>query len=183
MLGSSEPSGTRRAILCESAVRQDGRSASLAAPNGQSQRDLLRGALQDASHQAHAISLNEAHGTGTALGDPIEAGSLAAAVLAEQRLGSAVVCGSIKANLGHGESTAGVSGVPRLALGLASGEAAPNAQLRALNPHVRSATRGKPSVMPCQVATGILASNAQALQSGGVSSFGYSGTISHAVLA
>ena len=128
------------------------------------------------------ISGNEAHGTGTPLGDPIETGSLSAAVLAEQRPGDAVVCASIKANLGHGESTAGVSGLLRLALGLAHGETPPNAQLRALNPHVRSATRGKPSVMPCHVTRGSMALDAQQNRSGGVSSFGYSGTIAHALL-
>ena len=170
----------RRVILCGSAIRQDGRSASLTAPNGQAQQGLLRGALQDASLQAHAISGHEAHGTGTALGDPIEAGSLAAAVLAEQRPGDVLVCDGIKANLGHGESTAGVSGLIRLALGFASGETPPNAQLRALNPHVRGATRGKPSVMPCQVARN--ASDEPASAYGGVSSFGYSGTIAHAVV-
>ena len=69
----SRISETWHVILRGSAVRQDGRSASLTAPNGQAQQGLLRGALQDASLQAQAISLNEAHGTGTALGDPIEA--------------------------------------------------------------------------------------------------------------
>ena len=53
----------------------------------------------------------------------------------------------------------------------------------ALNPHVRGATRGKPSVMPCQVVRGRVASAVHAIASGGVSSFGYSGTIAHAVLA
>ncbi|MDC0525474.1 polyketide synthase dehydratase domain-containing protein [bacterium] len=173
----------RLVVMRGSAVRQDGRSASLTAPNGQAQQGLLRGALQDASVQAQAISLNEAHGTGTALGDPIEAGSLAAALLAERRAGELLACGGIKANLGHVESTAGVSGLLRLAMSVACAEAPPNAQLRALNPHVRSATRGKPSVMPCQRVRGRVASSAPASQSGGVSSFGYSGTIAHAMLA
>eukprot|EP00966_Prymnesium_polylepis_P144304 3332037-Prymnesium_polylepis.1 len=65
-----------------SAVRQDGRSASLTAPNGQAQQRLLRAALTAASTAADVVSLIEAHGTGTALGDPIEAGSLNAAVVA-----------------------------------------------------------------------------------------------------
>ena len=169
-------------VLRGSAVRQDGRSASLTAPNGQAQQNLLRGALQDASLEARAISLNEAHGTGTALGAPIEAGSLVAAVLAEQRPVDALVCGGIKANLGHGESTAGMSGLLQMALGVVNGEASPNAQLRVLNPHVRGRMRGVPTVMPCQLANGAAASNTRALQSGGVSSFGYSGTIARVVL-
>ena len=167
-----------RVLLRGSAVRQDGRSASLTAPNGQAQQGLLRGALHDASLEACALSLHETHGTGTALGDPIEAGSLAAAVLAQQRPEDVLVCGGVKANLGHGESTAGVSGLLRLALGLASGDAAPNAQLRALNPHVGGALRDVICALAAQPgALGVEGG------SGGVSSFGYSGTIVHALLA
>ena len=70
--------GTVAVGLGGSAVRQDGRSASLTAPNGQAQRGLLVAALADAGVAAAALTLNEAHGTGTALGDPTEASSLAA---------------------------------------------------------------------------------------------------------
>ena len=64
--------GTRQ---LSTAVRQDGRSASLTAPNGQAQQALLRAALADAGVPADAVTRLEAHGTGTALGDPIEMGS------------------------------------------------------------------------------------------------------------
>ena len=77
--------------LFGSAVRQDGRSASLTAPNGQAQQGLLVAALQDASTSVDTLALNEAHGTGTALGDPIEAGSLVAAVLSARVLPLAAV--------------------------------------------------------------------------------------------
>ena len=90
---------------------------------------LLRSALKEASVEADVLSVHEAHGTGTALGDPIEAGSLAAAVLTEQRPGDALVCDGIKANLGHGESTAGLTGMLKLAIGLRRAQAAPNPQL------------------------------------------------------
>ena len=66
--------------LSGSAVRQDGRSASLTAPNGRAQQGLLVAALHDASVSVDALALNEAPGTGSALGDPIEAGPLAGAV-------------------------------------------------------------------------------------------------------
>ena len=61
-----------------SAVRQDGRSASLTAPNGSAQRALLGAALSVAGLGASEVGGVEAHGTGTALGDPTEAGALAA---------------------------------------------------------------------------------------------------------
>jgi 3-oxoacyl-(acyl-carrier-protein) synthase/acyl carrier protein len=170
---------TWRARWCGSAVRQDGRSASLTAPNGQAQQGLLRGALQDASLEARALSVHEAHGTGTSLGDPIEAGSLVAVVLTAGE--APLASGSIKANVGHGESTAGVNGLLRLAFGLMSGEVPPNAHLRALNPHVRSAMCGSaPSMLPSQVSHGMAVAVAD--KCGGASSFGYSGTIGNVVI-
>ena len=69
-------------LLRGAAVRQDGRSASLTAPNGQAQRNLLLAAHAEAGVRPTELARFEAHGTGTMLGDPIEAGSLAAAVLA-----------------------------------------------------------------------------------------------------
>ena len=116
--------GTVTTCLEGSAVRQDGRSMSLTAPNGQAQQGMLRAALSESSTTADALELNEAHGTGTALGDPIEVGSLAAAVLAERGAGSALALGGVKGNLGHTESTAGATGMLALMLGLQRGEAA-----------------------------------------------------------
>ena len=76
------PSDDARASvnLVSSAVRQDGRSASLTAPNGSAQRTLLLVALGRAALASADVGCTEAHGTGTALGDPTEAGALAAAV-------------------------------------------------------------------------------------------------------
>ena len=160
------------------AVRQDGRSASLTAPNGQAQRDLLRAALADAGVDPASLSRMEAHGTGTALGDPIEAGSLAGAVLSSRGEASpALPVGSVKANSGHAEPAAGISGLLVLACGLAQAQAAPNAQLRLLNPHVGAALRGVACALPTS-----LAPLPSGERTGGVSSFGYSGTIAHALL-
>ena len=81
-----QPSGdgdTPGLSLLGSCVRQDGKSASLTAPNGQAQQALLRAALADGGVEPAALSAYEAHGTGTPLGDPIEVRSLAAAVLRE----------------------------------------------------------------------------------------------------
>ena len=159
--------------LLGSAVRQDGRSASLTAPNGQAQQGLLVAALQDASTSVDMLALNEAHGTGTALGDPIEAGSLVGAVLSARE--EVLAGGGVKANIGHVEPAAGMTGLLKLAVGLRMGEAAPNAQLRLLNPHVGNTLGGVAGALPVQLA-------AVTMGSGGVSSFGYSGTIFHEVV-
>ena len=161
--------------LLGSAVRQDGRSASLTAPNGQAQQGLLVAALQDAGTPVDALGLNEAHGTGTALGDPIESGSLVAVVLSARDEMLAV--GGAKANFGHAEPAAGMTGLLKLALGLRAGEAAPHAQLRALNPHVGETLGGVACALPVQSGAAVDGS------SGGVSSFGYSGTIAHVMLS
>ena len=140
-------------LLGGSAVRQDGRSASLTAPSGQAQQALLLAALADAAVTADAVALSEAHGTGTALGDPIEAGSLAGAVLSARGLGSAALgVGGVKANIGHAEPAAGLTGLLAVTRALGSGMAAPNAQLRALNEHVDSAAGGGRCALPTQLA-------------------------------
>ena len=168
--------GNGSLCLLGSAVRQDGRSASLTAPNGQAQQSLLSAALTSACTAAGQISLHEAHGTGTALGDPIEAGSLREAMLVRRKEPLAV--GGVKANVGHAEPAAGMAGLLKLAVAHHGGTASPNAQLHALNPHLSSFLQGGGGVLPTQMAYGAHLG----LSAGGVSSFGYSGTIAHALL-
>ena len=170
--------------LLGSAVRQDGRSASLTAPSGQAQQGLLGAALVDASKRPEELAVVEAHGTGTGLGDPIETGSLRAAVLAlRQSASAALAIVGVKANIGHAEPTAGLTGLLKLVLALALGETPPNAQLRALNSHVNEALRSHVtdtrvnSVLPAQGSSPL----PRIVPCGGVSSFGFSGTIAHAL--
>ena len=97
--------------LCGSAVRQDGKSASLTAPSGQAQQALLHGALSDAACEPDELTLHQAHGTGTGLGDPIETGSLAAAVLSVRTPAAASLrSGGVKASIGHAEPGAAMTG-------------------------------------------------------------------------
>ena len=116
----------------------------------------------------------EAHGTGTGLGDPIEISSISAIV---KRSGhkSCSVC-AIKGNVGHTESTAGVANVIEVIGLLKLGEAALNVQLRTLNPQVRQVRAEvlHPSVDTKPMYRG-------KTQTGGASSFGWSGIIAHGV--
>ena len=102
---------------------------------------------------AAALSRLEAHGTGTALGDPIEAGSLRAAVLqARDEAQVALVVGGVKANCGHAEPAAAMTGLLVLAAGLERRLASPNAPLRRLNPRVGEALLGGAA---CVLPTGL----------------------------
>ena len=174
-----QPEGKGGIFVDGTAARQDGRSASLTAPNGSSQQGLLTAALADAGRAPGELVFNEAHGTGTALGDPIEMGSLMAAVLAKRKgTLSQLSVGSVKSNIGHTESGAGAVGFLKLVFGLRHALATPNAQLRALNPHVARVLRAAPCSLPAQ-----LAAMEAGTRAGGVSSFGYSGSIAHVLLS
>jgi hypothetical protein len=168
-------------ILDGSAVQQDGKSASLTAPNGRAQQSLLVAALADAALRSGSPRLAEMHGTGTSLGDPIEVGSFSAAVLGPGREWMRVAASGVKATLGHAEPAAGIVGLLELVLALQEHASVPNAQLRILNPHVRHGLRGRMLAMPTQL--GRAGDSHAALElAGQISSFGYSGTIAHAVL-
>ena len=79
-------------------VRQDGRTAVMTAPNGSAQQLLYRDSLRAAGTAEEQISLCALHGTGTKLGDPIEAGSLSAVLLTPS---AACTVTGIKATTGH----------------------------------------------------------------------------------
>ena len=131
------PGGEGGMSVAGVAVRQDGRSASLTAPNGSAQRALLGAALASAGVTAAGMSRLEAHGTGTALGDPTEAGSLAAALCGfGSGRSSPLAVGAAKASVGHSEAPSGQVGLQRLSSALARLVAGGNAQLRRLSPHV-----------------------------------------------
>ena len=164
-----------------SAVRQDGRSASLTAPNGQAQQGLLLAAHSDAQQLTEQAAALEAHGTGTALGDPIEAGSFAAVLLTHRSSTSPLTVNSLKANAGHTEPGAGLAGALTLLVKL-RGVTSPNAHLRALNPHIGGTLRSARSCTLATLTGGLWMTEDTQDVSGGVSSFGFSGTIAHTVL-
>ena len=178
-LSDGSVAASSAADMVGSAIRQDGRSASLTAPNGQAQQGVLGASLADALLAPEGVAILEAHGTGTALGDPIEAGAVAAVFLAGGGgVDGPLALGSLKANTGHTEPGAGLAGTLKLLMQLQDGAASPNAQLRALNPHVGSTLRRRAvCILPNRVCQ--LNASPEHELCGGVSSFGYAGTIAH----
>jgi acyl transferase domain-containing protein/acyl-CoA synthetase (AMP-forming)/AMP-acid ligase II len=175
-LSQARRSGIRiRAVLRGTAVNQDGRSNGLTAPNGPSQQEVVRRAIRNAGSNPRDINYVETHGTGTPLGDPIEVNSLGAVLGVE---GGPCYLSSVKTNIGHLESAAGIAGLIKGVLALENGRIPGNAAFSNLNPEIRlDNTRLRISAESVEWPQ---ASGKARLA--GVSSFGFSGTNVHAVI-
>ncbi|WP_341720667.1 type I polyketide synthase [Micromonospora sp. FIMYZ51] len=109
------------AVIRGSAINQDGASNGLSAPNGPSQRRVIRQALANAGLLASEVDVVEAHGTGTTLGDPIEAQALLATYGQERAGGEPLWLGSLKSNIGHTQYPAGAASVIKMVMAMRAG--------------------------------------------------------------
>jgi acyl transferase domain-containing protein/protein-L-isoaspartate O-methyltransferase len=165
------------ALILGSAANQDGRSSGITAPNGPSQAAVIRKALRKGGLEPSAVGYIEAHGTGTALGDPIEIGALAEVFGAGRDSSSPLLVGSVKTNIGHAESAAGIAGLIKLILSVNKGEVPPHLHFHEPNPQIqwsRLALRIPVVHEPWPKSNGS--------RIGGVSSFGFSGTNAHIIV-
>ena len=104
------------ALIRGSAVNQDGASSGLTVPNAVAQQAVIREALARAGVEPLQVSYVEAHGTGTPLGDPIEVRALNAILGKNRPADQPLMIGTVKTNIGHLESSAGVAGLIFLGL-------------------------------------------------------------------
>ena len=168
-------------------VAQDGSSASLMAPNGRAQENVIRTTLLDADMEIDHVDYLEAHGTGTALGDPIEMGAIATVMAGGERdIDAPLSMGAVKANIGHLEPGAGIAGLIKAVLVLQHEQAPPIAGFESLNPKIGEVVKGVAVRFPTELESlrerSGKAGATEALVAG-VSSFGYAGTIAHALVS
>ena len=122
------------AVIAGSAVNHDGRSNGLLAPNPDAQAEVLRKAYKDAGINPRDVDYIEAHGTGTILGDPIEADALGRVVGRGRAADKPALLGAVKSNVGHLESAAGAASLAKMALALQQRQDPAVDQLRRAQP-------------------------------------------------
>ncbi|MGV0743180.1 polyketide synthase Pks13 [Mycolicibacterium sp. XJ870] len=124
------------AVIAGSAINHDGRSNGLLAPNPDAQEAVLRKAYKDAGINPRDVDYIEAHGTGTILGDPIEADALGRVIGRGREADKPALLGAVKSNVGHLESAAGAASLAKMTLALANDKLPPSINYAGPNPYI-----------------------------------------------
>ncbi|MFI5621366.1 type I polyketide synthase, partial [Streptomyces sp. NPDC051567] len=165
-------------VIRGSAVNNDGTTAGLTVPSAAAQEQVVRLAHERAAlGPAEQVQYVELHGTGTPVGDPVEAAALGAALGADRPAGDPLRVGSVKTNIGHLEGAAGIAGLIKTLLGLVHRELPASLNYATPNPAIPLAELGLAvqrdhSAWPHPDRTLVA----------GVSSFGMGGTNAHVVV-
>ncbi|MFI6323677.1 type I polyketide synthase [Nonomuraea sp. NPDC050556] len=162
-------------VIRASAVNNDGPSDALTVPSRLAQEEVIREAHLRACVQPSEVGYVELHGTGTPVGDPVEAAALGAAVGVARPGGSPLPVGSVKTNIGHLEGGAGIAGLLKVVLSIHEGTIPPSLNFAAPHPRIPLAELGlRVPTEPEPWGGGTRVA--------GVSSFGIGGTNCHVVL-
>ncbi|MFJ4923687.1 amino acid adenylation domain-containing protein [Streptomyces sp. NPDC088725] len=165
------------AVVVGSGVNQDGRTNGITVPNGDAQVALIEQVCSGAGVEPGSLQYVEAHGTSTPVGDPIEANALGRALSIGRRPGSKCYVGSVKTNIGHTESAAGIAGLIKTALSLKHRTIPPHINLEHINPAIDLASLpyeipDRPTAWP----------EHEGPARAGVNAFGFGGTNAHVLL-
>jgi phthiocerol/phenolphthiocerol synthesis type-I polyketide synthase C len=163
------------AVIVGSGMNQDGRTTGMSLPSAESQRHLLEQVYDEFSVDPADLLFMEAHGTGTRVGDPIEADALGKGL--GQRRAQPLPIGSIKSNLGHLEPVSGLAGLLKSILALNHGIVPATLHQSALSPDISFDELNLKVIdrnwRPPERRGAVLA---------GVNSFGFGGTNAHAIV-
>ncbi|MFD3700875.1 type I polyketide synthase, partial [Streptomyces sp. NPDC058646] len=178
-LGRAQADGDRiYGVIRGSAVNNDGATDGLTVPSPAAQEAVLREAYERAGVGAHEVQYVELHGTGTPVGDPVEAAALGAALGSGRAPEAPLLVGSVKTNIGHLEGAAGIAGLIKTLLSLHHRLLPASLNFATPNPGIPLADLGlavQQSLEPWPREDGELVA--------GVSSFGMGGTNCHVVLS
>ncbi|MFG2819819.1 type I polyketide synthase [Kitasatospora sp. NPDC048365] len=166
------------AVLLGSAVNSDGATEGLTVPSAAAQADVVRRALRRAGVEPARVGYVELHGTGTRVGDPIEAAALGDALGAGRAAGSPLLVGSAKTNVGHLEGAAGIVGLLKTVLAVHRGRLPASLNFATPNPDIPFGELG----LRVRTESGPWPGDGGAPVAG-VSSFGVGGTNAHVVVA
>ncbi|MEU8828047.1 type I polyketide synthase [Streptomyces sp. NPDC048636] len=168
-------------VLCVirgSEANNDGGGDSLTTPDAQGQAALLRTAYERAGVAPSQVQYVELHGTGTKVGDPVEARALGEVLGTGRPAGAPLLVGSAKTNVGHLEGAAGITGLIKTVLALVHGELPPSLNYATPNPAIPLDELN----LRVQTVLGEWTPAGGAPRRAGVSSFGMGGTNVHVVL-
>ncbi len=166
-----------RGVILGTAVNQDGHTNGISLPSPEAQARLVREACADAGIAPSSVGFVEAHGTGTAVGDPIEAHALADALCVDRPADEPLAIGSVKTNLGHMETAAGIAGLVKALLVLEHGQIPGSLHFKTPSTHIDFEAlklRVPTELEPFPEMGGV--------RIAGVNSFGFGGANAHVVL-
>ena len=176
-LSDAQAAGDRiQAVILGSATNHNGRTNGLTAPSKLAQAAVIQQALTASRLTPADVDYVETHGTGTALGDPIEVGALEQ-VFADSQRTESIVLGALKTNIGHAEAAAGMAGLIKAVLAIENKQIPANLHLEHPNPLI--AWKTLPFHLPQQ--TTPWPTTAESLTAG-VSAFGFNGTNAHLIV-
>ncbi|WP_167518618.1 SDR family NAD(P)-dependent oxidoreductase [Paenibacillus brasilensis] len=170
------------AVIRSTSINHGGKTNGYTVPNPVAQAELIRTALDKAGIHARTVSYIEAHGTGTALGDPIEITGLTQAFGRDTQDSGYCAIGSVKSNIGHLEAAAGIAGVTKILLQMKHGKLAPSLHAKELNPNIQFAKT--PFAVQQELADWKrpVVDGQEVPRRAGISSFGAGGSNAHVVL-
>ena len=163
-------------VIRSTEINHGGRSNGFHVPNPNAQAKVIQKAIQKAGIEASSLQYIEAHGTGTSLGDPIEIAGLSQALKLDYNASCKI--GSVKSNIGHCESAAGISGLTKILLQFKHQQIAPSIHSSILNKHIQF---GESPFEVQQKLTDWIITDSEKRRAG-LSSFGAGGSNGHIIL-